>query len=107
MIWHGMSMNAARNVANSIRNRVRFSAFWLSASGPVAGASNALQAFRLQATDAITMYAQLLTRVSTGVVSAWTPVLSCAIRFSWSQRSLAWKTIWSAGVVRSLVIEKK
>src|SRR5271169_1289109 len=104
MIWHGISINAARYVANSIRNNVRFSALWLSASGPVAGASNALQALRLQATEAITMYAQLLTRSPTGAFSAWTPVLSCAIRFSWSQRSLAWKTIWSAGVVRSLVI---
>jgi hypothetical protein len=33
--------------------------------------------------------------------------LSCAIRFSWSQRSLAENTIWSAGVVRSLVMWKK
>ena len=64
MIWHGISMNAARNVANSIRNKVRLSALWLWASGPVAGVSNALQAFRLQANDAITMYAQLLTRLS-------------------------------------------
>ena len=68
MIWHGISMNAARYVANSIRNNVRFSAWWLSASGPVAGASNALHAFRLQANDAITMCAQLLTRSSTGTV---------------------------------------
>ena len=32
MIWHGISMNAARYVANSIRNNVRLSALWLSAS---------------------------------------------------------------------------
>ena len=49
----------------------------------------------------------LLTRSFTGVVSACTPLLSCAIRFSWSQRSLAENTIWSAGVVRSLVMWKK
>ena len=48
---------------------------------------------------AITMYAQLLTRSSTGVVSACTPPLSWAIRFSWSQRSLAENTISSAVVV--------
>ena len=47
---------------------------------------------------AITMYAQLLTRLSTGVVSAYTPLLSWAIRFSWSHRSLAENTISSAGV---------
>ena len=55
----------------------------------VTGTSKALHAFRLQATDAITMYAPLLIRVSTGVVSARTPLFSCAIRFSWSHRSLA------------------
>ena len=62
---------------------------------------------RLQApgqADAITMYAQLLTRSSTGVVSACTPLLSWAIRFSWSQRSLAENTISSAGMSRSLVM---
>ena len=42
----------------------------------------ALQAFKLHDSEAITMYAQLLTRSSTGVVSAWTPLLSWAIRFS-------------------------
>src|SRR5512142_1821034 len=46
----------------------------------------------------------LLTRSSTGVVSACTPLLSWAIRSSWSQRSLAENTICSAGVVRSLVM---
>jgi hypothetical protein len=35
------------------------------------------------------MYAQLLTRLSTGACSARTPLLSCASRFSWLQRSLA------------------
>ena len=38
---------------------------------------------------------------------AYTPLLSWAIRFSWSQRSLAENTISSAGVTRSLVIAKK
>ena len=42
----------------------------------------ALQAFKLHASEAITMYAQLLTKSSTGVASACTPLLSCAIRFS-------------------------
>ena len=45
------------------------------------------------------MYAQLLTRSSTGAVSARTPLLSWAIRFSWSQRSLAENTTSSAVIV--------
>ena len=53
---------------------------------------------------AITMYAQLLTRSSTGAVSDRTPLLSCAIRFSWLQRSLAENTISSAGIAQSLVM---
>ena len=60
------------------------------------GNSSAAHAFSVQANDAITMYAQLLTRLSTGAVKACTPPLSCAITFSWSQRSLALKTISSA-----------
>ena len=99
-IWHGIWMNAAQNVANSIRNSVRFSASCARrACRGATGTSNALHAFRLHASDAITMYAQLLTRSSTGAVSAWTPPLSCAIRFSWSQRSLAENTTSSAVIV--------
>ena len=50
------------------------------------------------------MYAQLLTRSSTGIASAFTPPFSWAIRFSWSHRSLARNTTSDAGVVRSLVM---
>ena len=68
------------------------------------GTSKAAQAFRLQAKLAITIYAQLLTKLSTGVVSACTPPLSWATRFSWSQRSLAENTTSSADISRSLVM---
>src|SRR5262249_11072942 len=104
MIWHGIWITVAQNVANSIRNNDLFSASCLAVCRGVTGTSKALQAFRLQAREAMTIYAQLLTRLSTGVVKALTPLLSWATRFSWSQRSLALNTIWSAGVVRSLVI---
>ena len=46
----------------------------------------------------------LLTRSLTGIASAFTPPFNWAIRFSWSQRSLARNTISDAGVVRSLVM---
>ena len=75
-IWQGISIIAARNVLNSIRNSVRF---WIRCSRAcrgVSGTSNAAHAFRLQARLAMTMYAQLLTRLSTGVVRACTPPLS-------------------------------
>ena len=39
------------------------------------------------------MYAPLLTRLSTGIASAFTPLFNWAIRFSWSHRSLARNTI--------------
>src|ERR1700728_5070461 len=97
-------MKAAQYVANSICNKVRFSALCLSACRGVTGTSKALQAFRLQANDAMTMYAQLLTRLYTGVASALTAPLSCAIRFSWLHRPLAKNKISAAGVSRSLVM---
>jgi hypothetical protein len=75
-------MKAARYVANSIRKRVRFSASCFASCRGDTGTSKALQAFRLQAKLAITIYAQLLTKSLTGVVSACTPLLSWAIRFS-------------------------
>src|SRR6478752_8471258 len=102
-IWHGTWINATQNVLNSIRSSDRFSDRCLSAHRGCSGTSNALHAFRLQARLAITMYAQLLTRSSTGIASALTPPFNWAIRFSWSQRSLARNTISDADVVRSLV----
>src|SRR3954447_20199033 len=104
MIWQGTWIIATQNVLNSILSSDRFSARYFSDHRPCSGRTSALHAFRLHASDAITIYAQLLTRLSTGIVSAFTPPLSWAIRFSWSQRSLARKTISDAGVVRSLVM---
>src|SRR3954447_23672533 len=103
-IWQGTWIIATQNVLNSIRNSVRFSARYFSAHRPPSGRTRALHAFRLHAKDAITMYAQLLTRSFTGIASAFTPPLSWAIRFSWSQRSLARNTTSDAGVVRSFVM---
>src|SRR3954451_15031465 len=105
--WHGTWISATQNVLNSIRNSDRFSARYFSAHRPPSGRTRALHAFRLHASDAITIYAQLLTRLSTGIASALTPLFNWAIRFSWSQRSLARKTTSEAGLVRSLVIQKK
>src|SRR5512135_3369701 len=102
-IWHGTWINATQNVENSIRSNDRFWARCFSAHRGCSGSSNADQAFRLQASEAITMYAQLLTRLSNGIANAFTPLFSWAIKFSWSQRSLARNTISEAGVVRSLV----
>src|SRR5947209_20631286 len=47
----------------------------------------------------------LPTRSPTGIANAFTPPFSCAIRFSWSHRSLARSTNSDASVVRSLVIQ--
>src|SRR5512135_2006291 len=101
--WHGTWVNATQNVENSIRNSDRFSARCFSAHRGCSGTSNAAHAFRLHARPAITMYAQLLTRLSTGIANAFTPLLSWAIKFSWSHRSFARNTISDAELVRSLV----
>ena len=53
----GILSIAARNVLNSIRNNFRFSSRCDSCQRPVSGSTSAAQAFRLQANDAITMYA--------------------------------------------------
>src|SRR4051812_33277181 len=103
-IWQGTWIIATQNVPNSIRSSDRFSARYFSAHRPVSGSTRALHAFRLQARPAITMYAQLLTRSFTGIASAFTPPFNWAIKFSWSQRSLARNTIADAGVVRSFVM---
>src|SRR3954453_7217189 len=101
--WHGTWINATQNVENSIRSRDRFSARYFSAHRPRSGSTKALHAFRLHASDAITIYAPLLTSPSTGIANAFTPLFNWAIRFSWSQRSLARNTMSEGGVVRSLV----
>src|SRR5512135_3378711 len=105
--WHGTWISATQNVENSIRSSDRFSARCRSAHRGCSGTSSADHAFRLHARPAITMYAQLLTRPSTGIASAFTPPFNWAIRFSWSHRSSARNTTSEAGVVRSLVIQKK
>src|SRR3954447_3577999 len=102
--WHGTWIIATQKVLNSIRKSERFSARYFSAHRPCSGSTRALHAFRLQASEAITRYAQLLTRSPTGIANAFTPPFNWPIRFSWSQRSLARNTISEAGVVRSLVM---
>src|SRR3954453_12139428 len=101
-IWQGTWIIATQYVLNSIRNSDRFSSRYFADQRPPSGRTSALHAFRLHARLAITMFAQLLTRSPTGIASALTPPLSWAIRFSWSHRSLARKTIYDDGVVRSL-----
>src|SRR3982751_714312 len=103
-IWQGTWIIATQNVPNSIRSSDRFSDRYFSAHRPVSGRTRALHAFRLHASDAITMYAPLLTMSPTGIASALTPPFNWATKFSWSHRSLARKTISDAGVVRSLVM---
>src|SRR5262249_27110959 len=68
MTWHGIAITAARKVANSIPNSACFSARCSAACRGSSGTHSAAHAFRLQANEAITMYAQLLTRLSTGAV---------------------------------------
>src|SRR5918998_6542824 len=102
--WHGTWIIATQNVLNSIRSSERFSARYFSAHRPCSGSTKALHAFRLHASEAITIYAPLLTRSPTGIASAFTPDFNWATRFSWSHRSLARKAISDAGVVVSLVI---
>src|SRR5512142_1920959 len=75
-IWHGTWINATQNVLNSIRSNDRFSARCLSAHRECSGSSNDAHAFRLHARLAITMYAQLLTKLSTGIDNAFTPLFS-------------------------------
>src|SRR3954451_8489714 len=103
-IWHGTWIIATQKVLNSIRSSDRFSARYFSAHRPRSGSTRALHAFRLHANEAITIYAQLPTRSPTGIANAFTPPFNWAIRFSWSQRSLARKTISEAELVRSLVM---
>ena len=57
--WHGTWIKAIQKVLNSIRNSDRFSARCRSAHRGCSGTSSAAHAFRLQAKDAITMYAQV------------------------------------------------
>src|SRR5205823_18449 len=97
--WQGTWIIATQNVPNSIRSNDPFSARCFLLHRPFSGSSNAAHAFRLHARLAITMYAQLLTRLSTGIDNAFTPPLSWPIRFSWSHRSLARNTTSGAGVV--------
>src|SRR4051812_39793943 len=97
--WQGSSRTSARNFLNSIVNRACRSA--------ARGCNSASQAFRLQANAAITMYAPLDNSVFDGARNARTPFLSCSIRFSWLQRSLAKYTTASRSQVHRFVREKK
>ena len=74
---------AFTKVLNSIFSTHSLSARCWSCQRPgSSGSDKAHQAFRFQANAVITMYAQLLTRLSTGAVNARTPPSNCANRFS-------------------------
>src|SRR6185437_14431022 len=60
------------------------------------GNNNAHHAFKFHANAVITMYAPLLSKLSTAARKARTPPCNCASRFSWSHRSLADHTNSSA-----------
>ena len=75
-------MNAFRNFLNSIFNTLCFSVLRRLAHRPVCGNNNANHAFNAQASEAITIYAQLLIRLSTGICIARAPFFNCSIRFS-------------------------
>src|SRR5258708_5143571 len=92
---------------NSIRNQVCRSVTRGRGCDGLAGSSNADHALSDQAMLVLTMYAQLLTRLSTGAFNARTPLARGAMRFSWSQRSLQPNTISSQERSRSLVIENR
>src|SRR6266516_4638768 len=66
MIWHGIAMNACWNVRNSILSTARFSAVYCSPHRPSSGSISANQALSVHASDAITMFDQLL--LSTTIV---------------------------------------
>ena len=58
----------------------------------VTGNKKAHQALRLQAMEAMVIYAQLAFKVLTGACKARTSDFNCAMRFSWLQRWRAWPT---------------
>ena len=91
-------MKLLTNRLNCIRCTSCFCRRYFCFQRPFSGNSSANHDLSVQASDAMTMYAQLLTRLSTGIRIAFTPFLSCSIRFSWSQRLFARKTISSVGV---------
>src|SRR3954447_5941589 len=78
--WQGTWIIATQKVLNSIRSSDRFSARYFAAHRPPSGSTRALHAFRLHASEAITMYAQFPTRSPTGIASALTPPFNWAIR---------------------------
>src|SRR5436305_14920449 len=65
--WQGTWIIATQKVLNSIRKSDRFSARYFPAHRPVSGSTSAVHAFRLHASEAITMYAPLLTVSPTGI----------------------------------------
>ena len=83
-IWQGISIIASRYVLISIRNSVLFCIQCSRACRGVSGTYYSAHFFKFQARLSFIMYAQLLTRLSTGVFRACTPPLSCATRFSFS-----------------------
>ncbi len=73
-------MNTLRNALNSIRSTAAFSAASRAAHRPASGNRGVTHALSVQASAVITMDAQLLSRVSTGIRIAPTPCLSPSAR---------------------------
>ena len=73
-IWQGSIIRVLRNRRNSIFNTC--------SPLPTFGINMPNHALRFQANDAITMYAQLLTKSLTGNFIAFTPFFNCSITFS-------------------------
>jgi hypothetical protein len=90
MLGHGTRIGAAQAVEDFTRGSDRSPARFFPACSVCSGSSGA--AFRPQAKDAMTTYAELLTRSPAGMASTFTPPSSLAIRSSWSRRSLTRKT---------------
>jgi len=91
-------MNVFTNVRNSIRKTRSFSSACFSHQRPLgSGNKRASQALMFHACAVISIYAQLLSKVSSGARIAHM-ARNCAKMFSWLQRSLAENTI-SVGVL--------
>ena len=73
---HRHEQKGVKKRFDSMRRTAPFSVAWRAVHRPVAGKRNANHALRVRASAAITMYAQLLSKVSTGIRVAPTPCFS-------------------------------
>ncbi len=90
MIWQGNAMKAFRNFWNAIFRTISFSAGCLRNQRLVGGSDNASHPWSVDASDAITMYAQLPTRRSTGIRIACSPPMTEGFFRNTTTRSLLW-----------------